>query len=67
MLNFSKFIEEKCEKSLQYGKDEHDKDDFDHVVFGRKVGIEELIGIMMFAIIVMDQVFDDIEEDLPED
>ena len=32
-LNFSEFIEEKSEESLQDGKNEHDEDDFDHIMF----------------------------------
>jgi hypothetical protein len=48
---------------LKDGKNKHNKYDFDHIVFRRKFGIEELIGIMMFSIVIMDKVFDDIEED----
>ena len=48
---------------MQDGEDKHNKYDFDHIVFGREFHMKELIRIMMLTIVVMNEVFEDIEND----
>lgn len=48
---------------MQDSKDKHDEYDFNHIMFRRKFRMKELIGISVFAIIIMNKVFEDIEND----